>query len=152
MGSSVWLRRRRVLRSGFGDLMAGDERASLGSNKSTSELVDGIGVRSSLSGDFLLGGAVGGGRFPAARAGGLTGGREAALTRFGAARAAAMVAVRLDAEAAVLCSGRLGSLRWSGDVRALTGPSWRAKGCSGACETFCTCFSLGRCGGERLLR
>jgi hypothetical protein len=113
------------LRSGFGDLMAGGGRFSLGSNSSTSELVDGIGVRSSLSGDFLLG-AVGGARFPAARTGGLEGGRVEALTRFGAARAAAMVAVRLDAEGVVLCGGLLGSLRWSGDVRVLTGPSWRA--------------------------
>lgn len=90
--------------------MAGEEGASLGSNSSTSELVDGMGVRSSLSGDFLLG-ATGGARFPAARTGGLTDGRDEALARFGAARAAAMVAVRLDAEAAALCGGLLGSLR-----------------------------------------
>jgi hypothetical protein len=105
--------------------MAGDAYVSLGSKNWTSELVGAIDVKSNLSGDFLLG-AVGGGRFPAARTGGLTGGRPDALTRTGAARAAAMVAVRLDAEAAVLFGGLLGSLRWSGDVRVLTGPSLRA--------------------------
>jgi hypothetical protein len=105
--------------------MAGGACVSLGSKNWTSELVGGIEVRSSLSGDLLLG-AVGGGRFPAARTGTLTDGRADALTRFGAARAAAMVAVKLDAEAAVLFGGLLGSLRWSGDVRVLTGPSLRA--------------------------
>ena len=110
MGSRVWLRRRRVLRSGFGDLIAGGGGVSFRSNSSTSEVVGGIGVRSNVSGDFLLG-AVDEGRFPAARTGGLVGGWTGALLAVTAERAAAMVAVRLDVEAVVLCSGLLGSLR-----------------------------------------
>ncbi|KAH0445714.1 hypothetical protein KCU90_g157, partial [Aureobasidium melanogenum] len=86
MGSRVWLRRRKVLRSGFGDLMAGGGDVSLRSNSSTSEVVGGIGVKSSVSGDC-------------------------ALLTLTAERAAAMVADRLDVEALVLCGGLFGSLR-----------------------------------------
>lgn len=90
--------------------MAGDGGVSLRSNSSTSEVVGGIGVRSSVSGDFLLD-AVGEGRFPAARTGGLTGDWASALLMVTAERAAAMVADRLDVEAFVLCGGLFGSLR-----------------------------------------
>ena len=72
MGSSVWLRRRAVLRKGFGDLMAGGSGGvPLRSNISTSEVVGGMGVRSSLSGGFLLGpgAAIGGETFLTVRAG-----------------------------------------------------------------------------------
>jgi hypothetical protein len=130
--------------------MAGGACDSLGSKNWTSELVGGIDVKSNLSGDFLLG-AVGGGRFPAARTGALTGGRVNALTIFGAARAAAMVAVKLDAEAAVLCGGRLGSLSWSGDVRLLTGPSLRAIEWLEAERPFCCCLSVDAGGDDCLI-
>lgn len=130
MGDSVWLRSRAVLRKGFGDLMGGGSGGvPLRSNMSTSEVVAGMGVRSSLSGDVLLGdgAAVGGERLRMVRAGGRAGGRTGALLTAGAARAAAIVAVRLDAEGLVVCGGRLGSLIRSGDVRLLAGPSRAAR-------------------------
>lgn len=72
----------------------------------------------------------------------------------GAARAAAMVAVKLDAEGLGLCGGRLGSLRRSGEVWLLAEPSRPVMGLRVG-RALCSCLTDaggGGGGGDRLLR